>query len=374
MNLNTKVCCVFNVGATYRAPIYHLMDEILECDFFIGDDTGAPLKRMDYHSLKGFATTLHNVRIGPFTWRKGYRLALRAEYSTFIMTGEPNCITDWFIMLWAFFKKKKTLLWCHGWYGKESFFTRMIKKFQFWLSTGIILYGERARNLLIGEGIKPEKMFVVHNSLDYSEQISIRQSLRRSRLYQDHFGNDNKNIVFIGRLTTVKRLDLLIEAASILKSRGDTVNVTFIGDGVERQNLEALAYERSMQNEIWFYGACYDERINAEMVFNADLCVSPGNIGLTAIHVLTFGCPAITNDDFSHQMPEFEAIQKDETGDFFKVGDSFVLADTISSWFDKHRNDRDRIRQNCYAIIDSGWNPAYQIKVFRSAIEYANNH
>lgn len=364
-----KICCIFNVGALYRAPIFHLIDDSFDCDFFIGDDTGVPLKKMDYQSLKGLKATLHNVRIGHFTWRKGYRAACKKEYDTFIMTGEPDCITDWFVLLWARIHKKKTLLWCHGWYGRESFFTKIIKKIQYQLNSGLLLYGNRAYNLLIKEGINKEKLFVIHNSLDYSKQLEIRSSLQPSHIYQNHFGNDNKNIIFIGRLTEVKRFDLLIEAVSILKSRGETVNVTFVGDGIERKNMEKLIAERSLQKGVWFYGACYDEQINAEMIFNADLCVSPGNIGLTAMHVLMFGCPAITNDDFAHQMPEFEAIQKDITGDFFKAGDSTSLADTISSWFLKHKDDREIVRQACYKEIDDNWNPNYQIEIIKSAIK-----
>ena len=60
-------------------------------------------------------------------------------------------------------------------------------------------------------------------------------------------------------------------------------------------------------------GECYSEETNAKLIYNADLCVAPGNIGLTAIHVMMFGCPAITHNDFKWQMPEFEAIKSMET-------------------------------------------------------------
>lgn len=57
---------------------------------------------------------------------------------------------------------------------------------------------------------------------------------------------------------------------------------------------------------------------NAEFIYNADLCVSPGNVGLTAMHSLVFGCPVITHNCFEWQMPEFEAIQPGITGDFLR--------------------------------------------------------
>ena len=115
---------------------------------------------------------------------------------------------------------------------------------------------------------------------------------------------------------------------------------------------------------------CYDENINAELVYNADLCVSPGNIGLTAIHVLMFGCPAISNDDFSHQMPEFEAIQEGKTGTFFEMDNINDLSAKIDAWFMTNGNKRDEIRLNCFKEIDEQWNPYFQIEVLKKQLQH----
>lgn len=82
--------------------------------------------------------------------------------------------------------------------------------------------------------------------------------------------------------------------------------------------LKKCIRERVDKN-VWFYGSCYDEQTNAELIYNADMCVAPGNVGLTAIHAMTFGCPVITHSDFKWQMPEFEAIHPGKTGDFSSV-------------------------------------------------------
>ena len=96
--------------------------------------------------------------------------------------------------------------------------------------------------------------------------------------------------------------------------------------------------------------------------------MSPGNIGLTAMHVMMFGCPAISNDDFLHQGPEFEAIQDGKTGAFFKAGNSHSLAETINRWFCDHKEDREQVRKYCYDEIDKNWNPNKQIEVLRQAL------
>ena len=134
-----------------------------------------------------------------------------------------------------------------------------------------------------------------------------------------------------------------------------------------KSDLQALSRELGLENQVWFYGACYDEKVNAELLYNADLCVSPGNVGLTAIHSLMFGCPDLTHDNFKMQMPEFESIVSGKTGDFFEYGNVDSLAQKIGQWFDNSK-DRELIRKNCFEEIDNSWNPEYQIDVFKRAL------
>lgn len=114
----------------------------------------------------------------------------------------------------------------------------------------------------------------------------------------------------------MKKLDQIVEAVGILKQKGENYNIAFVGDGEIRQSLEVEVAKYQLQDNVWFYGPCFDEKINAELIYNADLCVAPGNIGLTAMHVLMFGCPAISHNNFKCQMPEFESIIPGHTGAF----------------------------------------------------------
>ena len=52
----------------------------------------------------------------------------------------------------------------------------------------------------------------------------------------------------------------------------------------------------------------------------SDLCVIPGNVGLSAMHAFSVGLPVISHDNFDIQMPEFEAIIDSKTGSFYKHG------------------------------------------------------
>ena len=176
-------------------------------------------------------------------------------------------------------------------------------------------------------------------------------------------------MIFIGRLTKVKRLDMLINAVALLKQWGCTYNIVFVGDGEMRQDLKYLVTKKDLANNVWFYGACYEEQTNAELIYNADLCVAPGNVGLTAMHTMVFGCPVITHNDFKWQMPEFEAIIKGVTGDFFKYGDTESLAETINDWFVLKQNKREEVRQNCFKEIDTNWNPKFQMEILKKYLK-----
>ena len=358
-----------NFAPAYRAPIFQLIDREIGCDFCFGDKL-YDIKKMDYSSLMGQVKEVHNYITSFVEYQKGILKLLHQNYDTYIIYTGTRCISVWMFLLYhkLFFPQKRVYAWTQGMLGKEGWAKKWMYRCIFNMVNGGFIYNDRSRKLMIESGIPSHKMYTIYNSLDYDKQLPLRKSMKFTRLYQDHFGNDNKNIVFIGRLTKVKRFDLLIDAIASLKKQGEYVNVTFIGDGVERNTMEERVSELGINNQVWFYGACYDEKTNAELVFNADICVSPGNIGLTAMHVLMFGCPAITNDDFDHQMPEFEAIQDGKTGAFFKAGDSNSLAECISSWFSLHKEDRETVRHACYSEIDSKWNPHVQIEIFKKIL------
>lgn len=360
------MCLIAGSAPTYRQPIYSMIGNELGCDFILGS---GPTKQMNITELPNKVIAVCPLKIGksPIFHLKG-ALRLSKDYDVLILCMGIISITEWLILFSAKFRHQKAYIWSHGWLGKDSWIKKMIGRLYFGLSSGVFVYNERSVKLMTEGGIPKEKLYTIYNSLNYDLQLGIRKSLTGSAIYTKHFGNQYHNIVFIGRLMKVKRFDLLLEAISILKEKGEIINVTFIGDGKEKECLEKMVHELGINKQFWFYGASFDERTNAELIYNADLCVSPGNIGLTAMHVLMFGCPAITNDDFNHQMPEFEAIRAGRTGDFFKAGNSKSLADAISKWFLEHANDRESVRRDCYHEIDTKWNPHNQMRIFKQVL------
>ena len=362
-----KLCLIYNFAPRYREGIFRLIDGEYDCDWYFGNND-TDIKGLDLSKLK-HAELLQNKVVGKAPWyfqRGALRLVRKKKYATYFVLGDVHCLSTWLIALAirCFYPCKRIYFWSHGWYGKEGVVKRCLKKIFFKLADGTFLYGNYAKGLMEKEGFRGDKLFVIHNSLDYDKQLALRKCLTSSDVYQRHFGNGGKNLIFIGRLTAVKRLDLLVKALKLLKDSGEECNLTLVGDGVQKADLVALVKQNGLENSVWFYGACYDEKINAELIYNADLCVAPGNVGLTAMHVMVFGTPVATHNNFPYQMPEFEAVREGKTGTFFRYNDVESIAHCIADWFVSHQ-DREHIRQNCYREIDNQWTPQYQIKVLR---------
>lgn len=360
-----KIALIYNFAQHYRSNIFTLMDKEMNVDFYFGDHY-LDVKKMDYSLLHHPVKEVKNIKIGPFYWQNGIPLLAFRSYDTFIVLGEPLCLSTWLLGLLCKLMGKKLFFWTHGWYGREHFVKRIIKKIFFCLGNGIMTYGEYARKLMIQEGFRPDCIQVIHNSLDYDYQLELRGQIKSEDIYTTHFSNSLPNIIFVGRLTQVKQLDLLVEALSVNKS----FNITFIGGGEEENNLKDMVHTYNLESQVWFYGPCYDEETLSRLIYNADLCVAPGNIGLTAMHAMVYGCPCISHNDFKNQMPEFEAIKTGVTGAFFQRGVAASLAQSIQEWIEHHNADRENVRKACFKEIDENWNPHVQLKTIKETIKY----
>lgn len=343
------------------------MDQELDIDFYYGDNRPGNIKPFDVASLKNFKGWFHNINCGPFYWQKGALNLLRSDYDAIITPGDTYCLSSWALMLLAKCFKKKVFLWTHGAYGDEKGLKLFLTKFRTKISACSLLYGNYAKDVLVKYGADENKLRVIYNSIDYDEQILMRGRIKESPIYKDHFSNDNKNLVFIGRLTKIKKLDQILQALAVLNKEQSNYNVTFIGNGSEKDALVNLTKRFNIADNVWFYGACYDEKQIAEFLYNADLCVSPGNVGLTAMHAMTFGCPVVSHSNMVSQMPEVEAIEDGLTGTYFEENNIESLVESIKRWFSLD-NERECIRKNCYRVIDEKYNPHVQVETIHKAL------
>lgn len=367
-----------NLAPHYRAPLWKVLLNNPEWNvhFFYGDHASL-VETIDFER-EGFSSNSEQIHKVKNYWWKGTVLiwqkgiiheCLKSKFEFAVFPGEMSRLSTWVAAIICRLREVKVVFWEHGLYGDEKGVTLMLKKAFFSLAHKHLLYERRAKKLMIEHGFAPDNLYVFFNSLDYDAHKVLRHkllSLQKKNVFP-FFTNPNLPVViFIGRLTGVKKLDLLLQSVNQINDKQTNVNLLIVGDGIYRNSLEEQGRKGIQNGWLYFAGACYDEEKNGRYLSFADLCVSPGNVGLTAIHALSFGTPVCTHDNMYNQMPEAGAIQAGYNGFFFRENDVNDLKIKIEDWL--NQMDRLQVRKNSYEIIDKYYNQHYQLSVFNRLI------
>lgn len=365
MENKIKIACIFNYAPHYRHSIYHLMAKELHCDFYFGANlpNGQKIKKMDLSSLPGFKKESKVFKLR-YMWQCNVVRQAFKNYQIYILTGQAT-ISNIVFMFFAKLLKKKVFLWTHG-FKKLEEGKRFYVRFFFKNATGFFLYGNYGKKMMIEYGIPEDRLHVINNSLGYDRQLKVRTKLTSSKIYVERFNNNDPVIIFSGRLISDKKLDYLLESQKQLLNE-NPFNLVLVGDGPETARLKQIADESGLNDRVWFYGACYDEEVIGDLLYNATLTVSPGNVGLTVIHSMMYGTPVLAHNNTENQGPEYEAVIQGKTGLLFEEDDVEDMSSNIKKWITEF-TDREAVRKRCFGVIDDYYNPYYSIDVMKRAI------
>lgn len=376
-----KVAIIYHYFAHYRHPIINALakDKEIEFHFFSGKTTDTSIKTIDTNysiypiEERGFKWNFfENIWLGNLLWQKGgIFFALKNDYDAIIILGSPYHITTWAITIISRLRHKHVAFWTHGYTYTNISITNLIRDIFHVLPHGFLLYGNRAKSIIESKTLlHKKKVGVIYNSLAYETHLSLRSSLSsidRKRLRKKIFGDDCTLVVFIGRLTKIKKLELILNMQKVYQNDfSQKICSIFIGDGEARTDLILLAESLGITGQTHFMGASYNEKLNAEILYSSDMCISPGNIGLTAMHSLVFGTPVITHDDMNIQMPEAEAVIEKKTGFYFKKDSLESLVEAVRKWHYLNKEEQIQMRINCQNIIDTLYNPSYQVQAIKN--------
>lgn len=115
-----------------------------------------------------------------------------------------------------------------AWRSPGHFIWSILRPVVFRRAARVITVSQFAKDRLIRAGCEEEKISVVHNGVD-TETFRPDRSVMRQPV-----------ILFVGRLIELKGCDRLIRAVAAIES-SESVEIVVIGDGPERDSLEALA-------------------------------------------------------------------------------------------------------------------------------------
>lgn len=376
-----KKCGVFtNIAPLYTRPFWIELsssDEV-EYTFYSSKFGFAGIKTIDFQDSYLFPS-------GIFKWRFVKNIYIGSvlifqlgviskfffsRYDAFILSGEMHVLSSWFAGIICKIRRKPLLLWGHGIYGDEMSLKRIFRLWFYKLADYQLLYGNRSRKLMIEAGFHPDRLITVFNSLDYNKHSGLfaktdKEDLKNLRSLLFTAFPDKPVVIFIGRLTKEKKLTYLLEAIQLSRSKGNYYNCLIIGTGPEMSSLKNLSEVLGISDNVCYYGQCYDEELNARFLMLSECCVSPGNVGLTAIHAMSFGTPVITHDNMANQGPEVEAIRPNETGFFFEENNPAGLSETIDKLI---AGGKARMEAKCRQEVSEKWNPVKQASLFDLAV------
>ena len=144
---------------------------------------------------------------------------------------------------------------------------------------GLLAYSQRGADEYAALGFPRERIFVAHNS------VSPRLTQLPTRPLSTF--QPPPSLLFVGRLQSRKRIDLLLRACAQLDPQPRLI---IIGDGPERAALEALA--REVYPSAQFIGAKHGDELKPYFA-EADLFVLPGTGGLAVQEAMSHGLPVV---------------------------------------------------------------------------------
>ncbi len=111
----------------------------------------------------------------------------------------------------------------------------------------------------------------------------------------DHESSEYPTIIFAGRLSHEKGLDLMLRALSSLHNEGIKFRLKILGDGPELDNLKRQSVEGRIQGLVRFEGRKNSDAVQSELL-GADLFVLPSlyeGLSNAALEALSCGIPVV---------------------------------------------------------------------------------
>lgn len=107
--------------------------------------------------------------------------------------------------------------------------------------------------------------------LKYLADTSFKQDLKEKY----NITNDERVLLFVGRLTTLKNIDFIVRSLKILKDKGFKFKMLFVGSGPDESLIKNQVKELKLKDKIRFLGKITSREELAKIYAIADLFLFP---------------------------------------------------------------------------------------------------
>lgn len=265
-------------------------------------------------------------------WQEG-ALSLPIEKGDVVVVcGAPRTISTLAVIVKARLAGAKVIWWGHFWSSTSKPWRFKLRMQMLKACHGVLFYTEaevdeyRAmmKKLGAGDGSGPV-MSGLNNGVDTTQIKTVRADYIA--------GERERSILFLGRRTTKAGLPLLLEALAAIPA-ATRPKLEVIGSGGDLESLRARTMELGLEGFVTWHGSIPDEADVAVIANRCRMFVYAGEVGLSLLHGMSFGLPAIVHSDRWRHMPEIAAFVDGVTGRSFAYGDAEGLAGAITDLMD----------------------------------------
>jgi glycosyltransferase involved in cell wall biosynthesis len=367
----------------YRAPVYRALAAEPGIDFTLVHASTPWLPNVP---ADGFRAVFEPMRIfhlakHPTYWQPSYwRHAVAAECDVFCAMWDVHYAP---MVLPALARARRqgvgTVLWGQGYSRHESWLRRRPRALMAHAADSLVFYNDTGRDLFVGDGFDPNRMFVAYNSLDTTKIDAALAAWhadpsRLDTFRREHGLDDGRPLALcVARLFPDRKAERLIEAAARLWATGARFRVAFVGAVEEPYGaaLRQLVADRGLTDCVRFEPGTYDEMKLAGWFLASRVFAFPSFAGLSLHHALAYGLPVLCTDRLNANHPEIEALEPGTNGMTYRDGDLGDFARQLGRMlFDDALTSH--LKSHARKVIDDRFNVGRMVKGFVDAIRYAD--
>lgn len=319
----------------------------------VDDQEGAPGRRAWSRTLAA-PRTLGPLQLG---WQPGSMDVPMGRGDVVVVSANPRYLSNVALLLKARGTGARTAWWGHY----RSATTRLpglaVRRLLMRWADAVLFYTDEECSLYSGCRLPGDpRAFALQNGLDVTE-IARWRAL---------YGTRPPQVLFVGRVQPKAELHLLIEA--LAQPGLEHVSLRVVGDG-DTGPLRALSERLGVQRKIAWHGAMSEEASIAEVANECALFVYPGAVGLSLMHGMAYGLPAVLHGERNRHMPEIAAFRPGRTGLTFERGSAPDLARALGEAL----RDPSRLAAwsaECRRVTDEEFNTRVMAQRFVELVEY----
>jgi len=167
--------------------------------------------------------------------------------------------------------------------------------------------------------------FVVPNGIDLAEFRDAKENGIRKKI---GINKNKKVVLFVGRISREKRIDVLLKAAYAMSKKRDDVAFVITGDGPAADYYRSMAKRLNLRNVI--FTGFVPERSLPSLYATSDVFVMPSTFetqNVASIEAMACGKPVVG----ANSLALSEIIKSGKNGEKFKPGDYIGCARKIEN-------------------------------------------